>query len=535
MITSWVPHRLGPMRYRLDSFFPLESLAVVNVKDSASASNAFKLLVFPEHKLFSCENARVKRKWLDAFDSAKKQMLQEGSLVRQATIRSKKRASISTEKTNPFVGSVDSAGGDGDSEGSVDEVEWLRELPDELDVCTAQRDFDTAIELLFEGRENLETCRDSAVSAEVGEKLVQKERNLVDVLSRELKVTGEKSLQGGPKATRKAITLLNKLGKSSLACDLYLKNRSAVMKEQVRELRLAEDPLSYLKRLTSIAFGNLADVAREFTKLFSGNVGCYSVLMVWSSGELRTFVNLVVRHVIDPGPSLNVLGHSLRLLYANCEQLAELGLDLVFALDRLLTPIMEKVIAEHGQNATEATKHRISEDRWKPYNLQSESAMNKFLEEMREMGLVLDPFICEESFGSVAAGPERCRLWLTGQACHFARSCVPLSRDLANLRMPQTKEQVDELLVQMWRVQLEHLRQGLSGRGKPPHQRQVAEHCARFLIGCVLPLSEGTFVKGSKAKTGWTPLQDLLARDFPALAPFRAQDSQTHYELVGDV
>ncbi len=37
------------------------------------------------------------------------------------------------------------------SETSLAEVEWLKELPDELDVCIAQRDFDTAIELLFEG------------------------------------------------------------------------------------------------------------------------------------------------------------------------------------------------------------------------------------------------------------------------------------------------------------------------------------------------------------------------------------------------
>jgi len=40
------------------------------------------------------------------------------------------------------------------------------------------------------------------------------------VLSRELKVTADK-IQGGPKAARRAISLLIKLGKSSKACDLY--------------------------------------------------------------------------------------------------------------------------------------------------------------------------------------------------------------------------------------------------------------------------------------------------------------------------
>lgn len=119
------------------------------------------------------------------------------------------------------------------SQESASEIEWLKELPDELDVCIAQRDFDAAVELLFEGRcilfhlsernsvlcfvlgkEYLAECNDRALVLEVGDRLEQRQQHLADVLCKELKTTGDKTLQGGPKAARKAVTLLIRLNRS---------------------------------------------------------------------------------------------------------------------------------------------------------------------------------------------------------------------------------------------------------------------------------------------------------------------------------
>lgn len=114
-------------------------------------------------------------------------------------------------------------------------MDYLKELPDELDACIAQRDFENTVELLFDGsfsswfdfltvsnvfrkilgRENLQECPDAAFVRDLREKLDQKQQQLVDVLCKELKISSDKNLQGGPKAARKAMTLLIKLGKSS--------------------------------------------------------------------------------------------------------------------------------------------------------------------------------------------------------------------------------------------------------------------------------------------------------------------------------
>lgn len=78
----------------------------------------------------------------------------------------------------------------------------------------AQRDFETAVDLIAEGRDHLQDCPDTTLVQEVREKLLQRETFLVDTLSKELKSAGEQS-QGGPKAARRAIKFLVKLGKAS--------------------------------------------------------------------------------------------------------------------------------------------------------------------------------------------------------------------------------------------------------------------------------------------------------------------------------
>lgn len=110
------------------------------------------------------------------------------------------------------------------------------------------------------------------------------------------------------------------------------------MKQSIKEVRIAEDPLSYLRHLSRIVFGNMFDVAREFTKLFAGNPGCcsgslltnsssfnlcaylLSVLLFWGSGEIKTFVQLVLRHIFEPGPSLSVLGQCVSSIFDQCAE-----------------------------------------------------------------------------------------------------------------------------------------------------------------------------------------------------------------------
>jgi len=52
--------RRGPVRYKFHTLYELDNLAVVNVKDTNVIKNAFKLLIFPDTRLFQIESPKAK-------------------------------------------------------------------------------------------------------------------------------------------------------------------------------------------------------------------------------------------------------------------------------------------------------------------------------------------------------------------------------------------------------------------------------------------------------------------------------------------
>lgn len=116
------------------------------------------------------------------------------------------RAEVST---NPFDAEEDNE--PVEAEEAVDlGLEWIQELPEDLDVCIAQRDFEGAVDLLDKLNEYL---KDQPVTQRVKElraKVDERVRQLTEVLVFEL--SPDRSLRGGPKATRRAVSQLIRLG-----------------------------------------------------------------------------------------------------------------------------------------------------------------------------------------------------------------------------------------------------------------------------------------------------------------------------------
>ena len=52
--------RRGPVKYRFQILYELDSLAVVNVRDTSVIKNAFKLLMFPDTRMFQAESPKAK-------------------------------------------------------------------------------------------------------------------------------------------------------------------------------------------------------------------------------------------------------------------------------------------------------------------------------------------------------------------------------------------------------------------------------------------------------------------------------------------
>lgn len=59
-LALFISGRRGPVKYRFQTLYELDNLAVVNVKDTNVVKNAFKLLMFPDTRLFQAESPKAK-------------------------------------------------------------------------------------------------------------------------------------------------------------------------------------------------------------------------------------------------------------------------------------------------------------------------------------------------------------------------------------------------------------------------------------------------------------------------------------------
>jgi len=107
--------------------------------------------------------------------------------------------------------------------------------------------------------------------------------------------------------------------------------RSAALRETVRELQVSEEPLFYVRKLSTIIVNDIVEVRKEFL----GQTDYYPLILQWSSREMSILILLVRRHVIDVSPTITVLAHTWRILMGKCQILASNGIDLIFEVNSL--------------------------------------------------------------------------------------------------------------------------------------------------------------------------------------------------------
>ena len=60
------------------------------------------------------------------------------------------------------------------------------------------------------------------------------------------------------------------------ACDLFLKNRSASIKQSLRQLRIEGATSMYITKLCGVFFNHIIETGKEFRFTFAENQGCFS-------------------------------------------------------------------------------------------------------------------------------------------------------------------------------------------------------------------------------------------------------------------
>ncbi|KAG0727971.1 Exocyst complex component 8 [Chionoecetes opilio] len=523
MIASWLSDRRGPVRYKFEVLYPLDQVLPVNIKDRGNTKNAFKVLIFPDTRVFMAPTAKSKQDWLDEIERTKANKVtvdkqnveraqQQHQKERQLSLS--KEDSLDSNSNNPFGEDDDSLNPFMEAQPpSLGPPEWVLELPEELDQAIAQRNFEDAVALVDSGREYFDMSPKTPAYSEMRRALESRVKSLVEVLQAELRVTPDKSLQGGPRAARRATTLLVHLNKSSEACELFLGHRGAILKAGLKRLRLEGKTVLYVRQLCSIFFHNLLETAREFTKAFPNNPSCTSAFVVWGHGEVNNFASMFSRHVFTTQSSLNTVAECVRRADHHCQQLADIGLDLTFALHTLLLRDVEKWIRDGRDKLVEAVKLRGQEDTWKILKYENKEQLNKFIEDMNEIGIAsIEKYIMDE----LCVG-------LTNNTVQFSRAFLSYLEDMLRLFWPETERLINASLTAIFSAQMRHCQTSLT---EPLFKNEVPaiRRNSAFLLDVILTLGEHRY---AEAVGHAHPNLPSLHAQYPALTGETAAASTT--------
>lgn len=452
MIASWLPNRRGPVRYRFQGLYELDSLAVVNVRDAGPNKNAFKILMFPDSKMYQADSSKSKRQWLDILEESKKKKAARDKQKKEAMLQEQQAqaaVSAAVEEKNPFFEEDDS-----ESQSAIEadylSAEWLQELPEDLDMCIAQRDFEGAVDLVERVNHYLATCPKAPAIKEFRSRIEHRVKQLTEGLMSELQVSPERSLRGGPRAARRAVAQLIRLGKSAQACDLFLKNRSAIIKYNIRQLKFEGATSLYIRRLCGVFFPSLMETGREFLKAFQEHYGCMSAFVVWAQNELHSFVETFRRQVFGGKSNLTVMADCVCIVRQSCKELQMIGLDLSFCFENMISADVEKAVTDNKEQIIEGIKFRGAEDKWRPMNHMSEKDCHKFVEEVSAVGLDLKPYVYDDCFIS-----------LTVNTVNFCKACLSLSRDLMTMYTSEQESLLTSAMSEIFQEQLNHIRTSL--------------------------------------------------------------------------
>ena len=549
-----LPYYYSYFRFKYSCLYELDSLAVVNVRDFGGIKYAFKLLVFPDARLFQCANSEAKLAWMEAFEGAKRNRqkqhdeiaLKRSDTIKQREAKSNRKKSLfqtmgaSTESSkNPFDEENENEGNDilrdptvvssrhtakshstnsmmkkSESTESAEDVdlldielpEWLQELPDDLEVFIAQREFEEAVEVIKKATEFCKEHNDSPLVREAGVKLEMRKKQLIDVLTKELQT--DKSIRGGPRAARRAVHLLIKLDRSTLACDLFLQHRSALLQSAIKSSgKMESATIPYIQRQSVTFFNGILESSVEFRKAFQKNFNGSSSIrnetnkhksvsteetstlyskkaasfLTWIEDELDRFCNdRIDKQVFSPSTPLETIATCMEFVRVQSLKLKDAGLDVVHLFDAKFRRNIERSICEHRDKHVEAVKLRAQEDKWEAINEFNRTGTERFVDEMSAAGI---PSIRSYVY-------DECWVALTRNTTSFALSYLNFADSLLKLFNPSTRALVNESLVTVFHSHLRHIEQAVRSERLKKVDPKFVQGNSAFLLDTLLSLIE---------------------------------------------
>ena len=359
----------GAGKLSILNMFDLSDLAVVNVRDGQGVKNAFKVLYSLETRMFGAPSKDLKLAWLDQIERAKKNY-RKG--VQQVHVDAHK---LVETKTNEEEAVEDTDEDEEQKQGETKcelyspvgfpnllNAEWLTELPEDLDMCIAQRDFEGAVQLVEKVRVYLMDFLESSALADIRRKIESRVLQLESTLEKSLD-NSSSSRHVSLRSIRIYVLLLIRLGRAKFACELFLRNRGFEIKNSFKQLKMEGATAIYIQKLASVFFTAIIETGKEYMKNFPLNSNC-SAFIVWVHNELQYFAEKFSRQVFTRNCTLSGIGVCINIALTECKRLECIGIDFVFDLQHMLLKDIMSTIFDARDQLLERSKARALEDNW---------------------------------------------------------------------------------------------------------------------------------------------------------------------------
>ena len=242
---------------------------------------------------------------------------------------------------------------------------WILDAPEDIDVFIAQRAFQNAVDLIERTTEALKTVDPPAPwTTEIAEAVADLRNLLADTLCAELTRTTLRHT-----ALRTVVMLLLRLGKADSACRKYLSNRSQLLQNEYSKLKIEGATELFIHKLAQCFFGTLRATCLQFKNLFH-TVSLSSTLIAWVCEELEKFCDIFSSQVLHlTTNSFQTVAECVRIVCMQCQQLENLGLDLLFMCWRLLRQGIMEAVDEAGRTWISLCAHHLVDEPWTPEHL----------------------------------------------------------------------------------------------------------------------------------------------------------------------
>jgi hypothetical protein len=337
VVASWKKNMIsGKNRFVVDQVWQFEEIGFIDMKDSPDVLNAFKIIKHPDMTIYRSETPEEKKTLLTTIQTITDEILARKRLE-------KKPKEVIKMQVIPKIEEITKRKKILIDDLAQSDFRWLVELPDELDVLIAHRDFDQAVAAVSNARRILNAAKGDTQRIQILRSTINSRICMLSklvALDLASPVATKEQVQGD-------IEKLLRLGLGDQARDIFLSARSTTIRSRLRHLKFNGNLPSYISDYSELTFRLIRTTCDWYSGSFH-DTEMASGFMKWLQQEIKCFTVTLRRQVFSSKHEFNIMAECLMSTLDHVQELRDVGLDLTFLIDKTINEDIIKAIESYS-------------------------------------------------------------------------------------------------------------------------------------------------------------------------------------------